>query len=41
MQVPPKYFPIGVESREEGGVCFLMASPEKALCDTILYDNLR
>lgn len=39
MQVPAAYFPIGVSSVEECGVCFLMASREKALCDTILYDN--
>ena len=39
MQVPLDYFPIGVECKDEGGVSFLMASPEKALCDTILYDN--
>ena len=38
-QVPPSYFPIGVESREEQEVSFLMASREKALCDTILLDN--
>lgn len=38
-QVPPSYFPIGVSSIEENAVCFLMASREKALCDTILYDN--
>lgn len=39
MQVPPIYFPIGISSVEENGVCFLMASREKALCDTILYDD--
>ena len=39
MQVPSSYFPFGVESVEEDGVCFLMASREKALCDTILYDR--
>ena len=39
MQVAPSYFPIGVESRENGGVGFLMATREKALCDTILQDN--
>lgn len=39
VQVPAAYFPIGVESREEQGVSFLMASREKALCDTILLDN--
>ena len=39
VQVPVSYFPIGVESYEEQGVSFLMASREKALCDTILLDN--
>jgi len=39
MQVPSGYFPIGINSMEENGVHFLMASPEKALCDTILQDN--
>ena len=39
VQVPDTYFPIGVECREEQGICFLMATPEKALCDTILLDN--
>lgn len=39
IQVPASYFPIGVESREEHGICFLLASREKALCDTILSDN--
>ena len=38
-QVKPAYFPIGIRSVEESGVCFLMARPEKALCDTILYDS--
>ncbi|MBP3256996.1 MAG: hypothetical protein J6M23_03200 [Bacteroidales bacterium] len=39
MQVPDGYFPIGINSEEENGVHFLVASPEKALCDTILQDN--
>ena len=39
MQVPSSYFAVGVESIENNGVAFLMASREKALCDTILYDN--
>lgn len=39
VQVPPAYFPVGVKSVEEGGVRFMMASPEKALCDTILHDR--
>lgn len=39
MQVPDSYFPIGVETVQENGVSFLMASREKALCDTIQYDT--
>ena len=39
IQVPVSYFPIGVEPYKEQGVSFLMASREKALCDTILLDN--
>jgi predicted transcriptional regulator of viral defense system len=39
IQVPASYFPIGVECKEEQGVSFLMATKEKALCDTILLDN--
>lgn len=39
MHVPASYFPIGVNSIEEDGVGFLIASREKALCDTILYDS--
>ena len=38
-QVPDKYFSIGIESKENGDVHYLMASREKALCDLILHDN--
>ena len=38
-QVKPNYFPIGIRSVEENGVNCLMATPEKALCDTMLYDS--
>ena len=38
-QVPVSYFSIGVESRIEKGVGYLMATREKALCDTILLDK--
>jgi len=38
-QVKPDYFSIGIKSVEENGVYCLMGSPEKALCDTILYDS--
>lgn len=39
VQVPAPYFPIGVACWEEQGISFLMASREKALCDTILLDD--
>lgn len=39
MQVPKQYFPIGVRMEEADGCCSLIATPEKALCDTILYDK--
>ena len=38
-QVKPEYFAIGINNVEEDGVTFLMASPEKALCDFILHDT--
>ena len=38
-QVKPEYFAIGINSIEEDGVSFLMASREKALCDMILHDS--
>lgn len=38
-QVKPEYFAIGVDSVEEDGIRFLMASREKALCDMILHDS--
>ncbi len=39
VQVPASYLSIGVECKEEQGISFLMATREKALCDTILLDN--
>ena len=42
--IPHSYYPIGIRQVVENGGCYLMASPEKALCDTILYSkavNLR
>ena len=39
IQVPASYFSVGVESLEDQGVNFMIASREKALCDTILLDN--
>lgn len=38
-QTSPEYFAIGVTNHKEYGVCYLVATPEKALCDMILYDN--
>lgn len=38
-QVAPQYFPVGTMSTIENGIGFLIASPEKALCDTILFDQ--
>mgnify|MGYP007032336299 CR=1 FL=1 len=38
-QVKPDYFAIGINSVEEDGITFLMASREKALCDMILHDS--
>ena len=38
-QVKPDYFSIGIESVEEEGISFLIATREKALCDFILHDR--
>ena len=38
-KVNREYFAIGVRSISEDNVSYLMASPEKALCDLILYDS--
>ena len=38
-QVKPEYFAIGIDSVEENGVSFLIASREKALSDLILHDT--
>jgi len=38
-QVKSDYFHIGIRSVEENGLSSLTASPEKALCDMILYDS--
>ncbi len=34
-----EYFPIGVRMEQSGGVNFLIASPEKALCDVINFSK--
>lgn len=38
-KVDAGYFSIGIRMVEEDGVSYLMASPEKALCDLIQYDS--
>lgn len=37
-QMPDEYFHIGIRSENSDGAAFLIASPEKALCDTIISD---
>ena len=39
MQVPKQYFAIGIRNEKSDGANFLIATPEKALCDTILSDQ--
>lgn len=34
--VAPDYYPIGITRQKEDDLCFLMATPEKALCDLIV-----
>jgi len=38
-KVNKDYFNIGIRMVKENGASYLMASPEKALCDLILYDR--
>ncbi len=38
-QVKPSYFSIGLRIVQKEGVSFIMATPEKALCDFILFDS--
>ncbi|MBQ9230394.1 MAG: hypothetical protein IJ190_04335 [Prevotella sp.] len=38
-QVTQRYFPLGVTSTEEDSIFYLIATPEKALCDTIIHDR--
>ena len=33
------YFPIGVKSQEADGISYLIATPEKALCDILMYER--
>ena len=37
--VSQKYFPIGIKSQEDAGLHFLLASPEKALCDMLMQEK--
>ena len=37
--VSREYFPIGIKSQEDAGLHFLLASPEKALCDMLLQEK--
>ena len=37
--VSADYFPIGVRSQEVDGIAFLIATPEKALCDTLMHER--
>lgn len=36
----PEYFPIGIKSEEKNGIHYLIASPEKALCDYICFHKV-
>lgn len=38
-QVAPSYYPIGITNDTMDGATFLIATPEKALCDLILSDT--
>ncbi len=37
--VSKDYFPLGIDMKEEYGVTFLMATPEKALCDMLMVEK--
>ena len=37
--VSKEYFPIGIKSQEDEGLHFLLASPEKALCDMLMQEK--
>lgn len=37
--VPSDYFPIGITMKEADGVTFLIATPEKALCDMLMVEK--
>jgi len=37
--VSKEYFPIGIRSEENEGIAYLIASPEKALCDLLMHER--
>jgi len=37
--VSQEYFPIGIKSQEDAGLHFLLASPEKALCNMLMQEK--
>jgi len=37
--VSDDYFPIGITSKEEEGISYMMATPEKALCDMLMVEK--
>lgn len=37
--VSQEYFPIGITSQEDAGLHFLLATPEKALCDMLMQEK--
>ena len=37
--VSPGYFPIGIKIQEDAGLNFLLATPEKALCDMLMQEK--
>ena len=37
--VSREYFPIGIKSQEDAGLHFLLATPEKALCDMLMQEK--
>lgn len=37
--VSKEYFPIGIKSQEDAGLHFLLACPEKALCDMLMNEK--
>jgi hypothetical protein len=40
LQIPPRYFPIGIQMNDNGNTAYLIATPEKALCDMIVLSRM-